>query len=157
MNIFVLDETPQLCAKYHADAHVVKMILETAQLLCSAVQLVSEPDSSLYKITHQNHPSAIWTRASLENFLWLTELGLYLGEEYTFRYGKTHKSIDMILKSFEHRGVQNLPDIPMTPFAVAMPDELKTSDAVESYRNYYQTEKRHLAKWTKRGTPHWYR
>lgn len=86
MNIFYLDSNPTLCAKYHNDKHVVKMILETAQLLCG-VHWVTGKEAP-YKLSHKNHPCSIWVRSSLENYLWLCELGLELCDEYTYRYGK---------------------------------------------------------------------
>ena len=65
MNIFVLDNDPFKAAEYQCDKHVVKMVLETAQLLCSA------HETAPYKRTHYNHPCAIWTRSSLSNYMWL--------------------------------------------------------------------------------------
>jgi hypothetical protein len=88
LNIFVLDKDPEKAAKYQCDKHVIKMILETAQLLCS----VFEPGQAPYKRTHYNHPSAVWTRASRANYMWLIEHGEALCYEYTRRYNKTHKS-----------------------------------------------------------------
>jgi hypothetical protein len=70
MNIFFLDENPTLSAKYHVDKHVVKMILETAQLLCSVHHVTDQvTDQVPYKLSHKNHPCAIWARESLSNYL----------------------------------------------------------------------------------------
>ena len=77
MNIFFLDENPQLNAQYHCDKHVVKMILETAQLLCSVHHMCDEVDVP-YKLAHKNNPCSIWCRKSLTNYLALCELGLEL-------------------------------------------------------------------------------
>jgi hypothetical protein len=153
MNIFVLDLEPKKCAEYHMDKHAVKMILETAQLLCG-VHWVTGGESP-YKLSHKNHPCSIWARECYENYVWLCDLGMELCKEYTFRYGKRHKSQDVIEWCLVNR-----PNIPIkgdiTPFALAMPDECKVGDVVESYRKYYMTSKRELAVWKNREIPYWY-
>jgi hypothetical protein len=158
MNIFVLHLITKLCAQYHADKHVVKMVLETAQLLCSAHVLLDNVTSieevDLYKLTHKNHPCAIWARSSKANYEWLYDLFYELCAEYTYRYGKVHLC-DTKLKEVLAFVPKNIPDIPMTDFALAMPDECKEDDPVESYRNYYRTHKQHLLVWTKRDVPEW--
>lgn len=162
MNIFFLDENPKLSAQYHVDKHVVKMILETAQLLCGVHHMSDHvmtkyPTSTLqvpYKLSHKNHPCAIWARESLSNYLYLCELGLELGKEYTYRYGKRHKSIDVIEWCIVNK--PNIPDIGFTKPATAMPDEYKVDSVVESYRNYYMGAKSELAQWKKREKPFWF-
>ena len=153
MNIFVLDKDPKTCAVYHNDKHVVKMILETAQLLCG-VHWVNGGEAP-YKLSHKNHPSAIWARECVENYIWLCDLGLELCNEYTYRYDKRHKSQDII-----EWCLLNVPNISekgdITPFALAMPDECKVGDAVASYRVYYMVEKRGFAVWKNRETPEWF-
>ena len=151
MNIFVLDTRLDLCAKYHCDKHIVKMILESAQLLSQAVRM-SGLDAG-YKITHKNHPCSIWTRASIQNYNWLRELARNLNSEYRYRYGRTenHKSWNMI----ESLPTPGLPDIGLTPFAQCMPDEYKATNAVQAYRSYYSHEKADILKYTKRSAPEW--
>jgi hypothetical protein len=153
MNIFVLDLEPRKCAEYHMDKHAVKMILETSQILCG-VHWVTGGESP-YKLSHKNHPCSIWARECYENYVWLCDLGVELCKEYTFRYGKRHKSQDVI-----EWCIVNKPNIPIkgdiTPFALAMPDECKVGGVVESYRKYYMTSKRELAVWKNRETPYWY-
>ena len=94
-------------------------------------------------------------RECIENYIWLCDLGLELCEEYTYRYGKRHKSQDII-----EWCLINTPNIPtngdITPFALAMPDECKVGTAIDSYRAYYMLEKRNLASWKNRQTPEWY-
>ena len=154
MNIFLLDTDPYKCAVYHNDKHVVKMILETAQLLCG-VHWVLDSEAP-YKLSHKNHPCAIWTRECIENYVWLCDLGLALSKEYSHRYNKRHKSQDIIEWCYD-----TLPSLrtngDITPFALAMPDECKVGDAVESYREYYMTEKRSLASWKMRSQPQWFK
>lgn len=155
MNIFVLDTNPKKCAVYHNDKHVVKMILETAQLLCGSHHVTESQYEIPYKLSHKNHPCSIWVRECIENYIWLCDLGLELCEEYTYRYGKRHKSQDII-----EWCLINTPNIPtngdITPFALAMPDECKVGTAIDSYRAYYMVEKRNLASWKNRQTPEWY-
>ena len=155
MNIFFLDENPTLSAQYHVDKHVVKMILETAQLLCSVHHVTEQVTEQVpYKLSHKNHPCAVWARQSLSNYLYLCELGLELGKEYTYRYGKRHKSIDVINWCIINK--PNIPDIGFTTPAMAMPDEFKTDSVVESYRNYYMGAKISLASWKNREKPFWF-
>ena len=96
MNIFVLDKDPKKCAEYHNDKHVVKMILETAQLLCGVHHMAESKLDIPYRLSHKNHPCSIWARECIENYVWLCDLGMELCKEYTYRYGKRHKSQDII-------------------------------------------------------------
>ena len=151
MNIFVLDNDTRACAQAHCDAHVVKMMLESAQMLSTTCRLYGLDCG--YKITHKNHPCTKWVRESIENFMWLTALALELNEEWKFRFDHTHdsKSIEVI----KDLTVPDLPDIPQTPFALAMPDQYKSDDPVQSYRDYYSNEKYEIAWWTYRRPPKW--
>ena len=157
MNIFVLDENPQVAAQMHNDKHVVKMILETAQLLCGVHHMI-DPTSTPqvpYKLSHKNHPCSIWARDCIENYTWLCDLGIALCDEYRHRYGKRHKSLDVIEWALFHR--PNLPtNGDITPFALAMPDECKVNTVVESYRLYYITHKKEFSTWKNRNKPEWF-
>ena len=151
MNIFILDENIKKCARYHCDRHVVKMVLESAQMLSAALRLHGWDNG--YQITHPNHPCTLWTRASLSNWKWLRKLAKELNSEYKYRFNKTenHRSWDLI---------QTLPlppikDIGLTRFAQAMPKQYKTINPVLAYRNYYLGEKFRIFQWTKRNTPFW--
>ena len=149
MNIFYLDKEPRLCAQYHVDKHVVKMILETAQLL-STTHWMSGSEGP-YRQTHKNHPSAVWTRSNKSNYTWLCELGMELCKEYTHRYGKTHKTQQHI----EWLSI-NIPNIPDGEFAqptLAMPEQYKSEDHIKSYQLYYVKDKSHLHSWKKREIP----
>jgi len=152
MNIFYLDSDPKKCAEYHNDKHVVKMILETAQLLCG-VHWVNGGEAP-YKLSHKNHPCSIWVRSSLENYLWLCELGLGLCEEYSYRYGKKHKSQQIIEWCVVNK--PKIPDVPFQDPPRAMPDTFKVDDVTQSYRNYYIGEKKYFSKWKNRQTPLWF-
>jgi hypothetical protein len=159
MNIFILDENPRQCAIYHNDRHVVKMILESTQMLHhsyydTAHSFDGFPRDSPYRVTHKNHPCSRWSVESLDNWSWLLSLALNLCDEFKFRFHKEH-ACEIILSWM----ARNPPDIPargITPFALAIPEHLKSNNAVISYRRYYQEEKKHLAKWTGRDTPSWF-
>jgi len=156
MNIFVLDEDIDKCVMYHNDKHTVKMILEYAQLLCSVHHVSGSELDIPYKLAHKNHPCTIWARECIENYNWLCKLGLALAKEYTHRYGKRHKSQDVI-----EWCINNTPSIrknsEMTSFAQAMPVEYKSSNAIEAYRKYYNEDKQHLANWKNREIPEWFK
>lgn len=151
MNIFALDLDPQLAALYHVDSHVIKMITESAQMMSTAVRL-SGIDAG-YKIAYSSHPCTIWVRTSLTNWRWLGSLCYYLNVEYRYRYNHdyNHKSYDVIASL----PLPNIPDHGLTKFAQAMPTYRRNDDTVTAYRNYYNAEKYHLFKWTKREIPKW--
>lgn len=154
MNIFVLDLDTKKCARYHNNVHCIKMILESAQLLCGVHWVLG--GEAPYKLSHKNHPCAIWTRECIENYIWLCDLGLELCDEYTYRYGKRHKSQDVI-----EWCLMNQPDLrdngDITEFALAMPDECKLDNVVDSYRKYYMVEKSSMAVWKNRQVPEWFK
>tara|TARA_R100000329_G_C7617441_1_gene219299 strand:+ start:299 stop:772 length:474 start_codon:yes stop_codon:yes gene_type:complete len=154
MNIFVLDLDPKVCAEYHCDKHVVKMILETAQMMCTTLNELGY--ETPYKPVHSKHPCTLWMKRSLGNYRWAMELVKYLNREYKLRYNKetNHRSYDVI----QQLPVPNPDDIPnggITPFAQAMPDEYKNNDPVVAYRKYYINDKRKFATW-KLATPIWW-
>lgn len=176
MNIFYLDSDPKQCAIEHADKHVVKMILEYAQLLSTAHRVIDgtltigvsdsgrkktsyrlpdERDNILYSATHINHPSAIWVRQSDKNYDWLFNLFQELMTEYTYRYGKVHacSRLEIALCNLP----KGIPQKPFTEPTPAMPDDVKViGSSIKSYQNYYIKNKGHLAKWKNRPTPIWY-
>lgn len=165
MNIFFLHTNPRRCARWHCDKHVVKMLLETCQLLYTCHWLGS-PDFSTaplrtgteqrgYKKSHWNHPCAKWIRLSLSNYIWLSTLGLELLREYKFRYNnKDHACAPHIEWLYRNKPTM-LRDIGFIEPARAMPDKYKSGDPVASYRRYYNGEKQSILKWTKRHRPHW--
>lgn len=148
MNIFYLHMNVKQCVKWYVDRHVVKMIIETAQLLCSAIWLSGK--EAPYKLTHKNHPCAIWTRANRENWCWLKQLGLALCEEYFYRYNKIHKT-ESIIKNLE---CPNLKNESFKEPPQAMPNEYKIeNDSIQAYRLLYTIGKKHLHAWKKREIP----
>lgn len=127
MNIFAVSDCPVTCAKALDNKRLVKMTLETAQLLCGAVVVCG--GQAPYKLTHKNHPAAVWARKSQGNYLWLIAHFKALGAEYTKRFGKTHKSITVCLEAVEN-GACLLPQGDRTQFAnVTLYPELPVKEA----------------------------
>lgn len=155
MNIFVLDTDPKLAALYHNDRHVVKMILETTQLLSTAHHMLDGAELAVKNIgmaplwpTHVNHPCAKWARENSANYLWLYSLGVALLDEYTLRYGKMH-SYELLLRlklKTLPRNIERV-DAKMTPWPQCMPDRFRHRDTVTAYRQYYFGAKKHIASW----------
>ena len=173
MNIFYLDHDVNKCAEMHCDKHVVKMILEYAQMLCTAhhckdtyicektwlpKKVNAEKLNQLYKSTHMMHPSSVWARASLQHYNWLYNLFCAVCDEYTYRYGKVHATDKKLRKALE-KLPDNIPVKRMTPFKLAMKSnpECMFDDPIKSYRAFYKTkEARFSMVWTKRETPDWF-
>jgi tRNA(Ile)-lysidine synthase TilS/MesJ len=185
MNIFYLDRDVKLEAQYHCDKHVVKMILESAQLLCTAHRLLdgieyieqryvngSFParyrklkrwqlrdwrEQVLYTAGHINHPSAVWVRSNIDHYRWLYDLMYYLIYEYKHRYdGKRHKCEDLLQPLLD--APYSIPIVDWQEPPQAMPDDSKVvGDSVQAYRNYYMNHKRRMANWKVRGQPEWYK
>jgi hypothetical protein len=184
MNIFYLHPDPQTCAEMHVDKHVVKMIIEYAQLMSTAHRLLdgtqdvekryvngslppryrhikvwNHPDKEMHfnlmRASHINHPSAVWCRVNDENYKWLSNLWTCLLTEYTFRYGKNHSCEKYI--PYLAKTPINIPKGQFFQPTPAMPDEVKIpGDSLASYRNYYINNKKHLASWKIRSAPTWY-
>ena len=140
MNIFYLSHCPKKAAQYQYNKHVVKMILETGQLLCTAHHILDGIASVPYKATHKNHPSAIWVRSSVSAYMWAYEHMLALGAEYTKRYGKEHLTIAKCRESLANLPL-NISNSKFVEPPQCMPDEYKESSAVHGYWNYYIKEK----------------
>lgn len=164
MNIFILDENPRIAAEYMCDKHVPKMIVETFQMMGSALRRHGATDCQMpltqagnpLKGGYHNHPCTVWAGDTRTNFNWLGLHGLNLCNEYTIRYHKRHACHDKIDRMLDIADM--IPSGRQTPYAQAMPDEYKDSYAVYAYRNYYFNEKRYFAKWEKgRCAPEWWK
>jgi hypothetical protein len=184
MNIFVLDINPINAAKMACDKHVVKMPVETAQILSTVHRILDGeeyvdysktgrrikrwthpydddmPDGKfLYHAIMMNHPCTIWARETLGNYMWLVYHGKELCREYTRRYDRRHAS-ESIIEFCHYSWPKNIDRDTYhktTPFAQAMPDEYKVEgDAVIAYRKYYNGEKAYFAKWKNVDTPTWF-
>ena len=153
MNIFVLDTDPVRAAEMMCDKHVIKMILETNQMLSTVAR--REGYDAPYKSTHARHPCTLWTGESRQNWDWLVRHSRALCEEYTRRYGRVHKS--QLVTSWAENLDIDLPGTGQTSFRLAMPDVYKCSNPVTSYRRYYLGEKSGFARWKTGNTPSWWR
>lgn len=153
MNIFILDTDIDTCARYHCDQHVGKMILESTQILCTALN--KKGIKTPYRSTHMNHPSVLWAGQSHDNFLWLVSLAYALNKEFCWRHDREddHASIK-VLKEIENIP---FPETGLSPFPQAMPDQYKVDgDPVRAYRNFYMGDKAKFASWKKREVPDWF-
>ena len=163
MNIFVTDPDPVISAQTLCDKHVVKMVLESAQMLSTAWREPNDLRSSefsskyadeheLYKTAHPNPPCSIWVRQARENYKWLYRHFVALCDEYTHRYGKSHVSArlkgPLMWRPFKPSALLDAIEEPYG-FVLAMPDEYKSEDIFSSYQNYLMNEKQHFAKWEK--------
>jgi regulator of replication initiation timing len=157
MNIFVVHNHPRKAARMLCDKHVVKMALESAQMLCTAIN--ESGGQAPYKSTHKNHPCNVWARETLGNFLWLYDHGLMLCDEYYSRFKKKHKCRDVMLKCIEllrpEYGIL-ITGYKRTPHPLCMPDEYKGDDVVASYRDFYNMEKCGFAEWKHTDPPDWW-
>ncbi len=166
MNIFVLSRNVKTCARLHCDQHVVKMPLETAQLLSTALHCADRvswsalhADGLAYKPTHLNHPCAIWTHGCINNYLWLAALGLELCSEYDYRFGasKGHEhKCRAVLNALKSHAPLLSRRRTITPFALVVPEDcILPGDPVNTYRKYYREHKAAFARWTGRDVPEW--
>jgi hypothetical protein len=143
------------------------MVIETCQIL-STVMREQYGENIGYHSTHKSHPCVKWASQSYDNWCWLYLFGLYLSAEYTYRYGKVHKCqevLDNMMNVYLMAGrlaqmAKNLPPqdpdwIRIDTPALAMPDDCKLDDPVNSYRNYYLKYKSHLLTYTRRKVPDW--
>ena len=173
MNIFYLHKTPTVSVKMHCDKHVVKMVIEYAQLLSTAHRMLDGTqwidassgrrikrwrldnycmDGVLYKASHINHPSAIWVRQNNSQYQYMYNMFENLCEEYTYRYGKIHMT-DSKLRQLLVDSPKNIPIGSFQEPPQCMPDYCKQSNALDGYRTYYREEKKSFAKWTNRDVP----
>ena len=164
MNIFYLHPDPLTAAEMHCDKHCVKMILETAQMLCTAHRHLDGDEQAdklgMYKTAHLNHPSTQWVRGSLLQYEWTYHLFKFLCDEYTYRFNKVHKTdakLRKVLKTPPYALHLAFAPEEYTQPPQCMPDQYKVpDDAVQAYRNYYIGEKAYFAKWAYTRTPEWW-
>lgn len=153
MNIFRLDNDPHLAATMAINKHIVKMPLESCQLLHTALRQFGCTADWLYKPFNPKHPSCLWVRESRSNFKWLVRHGKALCAEYTTRYGKIHKCSPLIDRADCESNL--IPNGPETKQLLAMPDQFRNDDVVHSYKMYYAGAKFRFAKW-KTNQPYWW-
>lgn len=172
MNIFILDEQPEFAAQMMCDKHVVKMIVESCQLLSTAHHVLDGDvievntgkrryktsictTKDICKATMINHPCSIWARETRSNYMWLWKHAKALCAEYTKRYGKVHIMEQMLMGGL-YNPPKNIAKGKLTPFAQAMPEQYKNVNAITAYRQYYLGEKTRFAKWKIGNIPEWF-
>lgn len=154
MQIFFLSFEPEEAAQQLCDKHVIKQILEAAQMLCTVH--FKEGSTAPYKPCFPKHPCVLWMQESIKNYRWTVHFGLECCKEYQYRYGehRIHKSqavLEWLLKN-----EPTLPNVEFTKPRLAMPEQYKNDCVVKSYRDYILGEKRNFCVWTKRSPPEWF-
>ena len=151
LNIFILDSDIEKCAYYHCNKHVVKMVLEYAQILSTVCRKNGMDEG--YKMTHSNHPCVVWAGQCLDNWFYVKYLALEVNKEYKYRYGRDHAS-SFVIKDLVP------PVLPIFGYVTspvqAMPDDVKHPNHILAYRNYYIKYKYNIAEWYPREIPWWY-
>ena len=151
MNIFYVDKDPANAAMCLPDKLVVKMPLESAQMLSTAHRLLSGDDycdeRGIYLKAYMNHPCTIWAWETSQNYLWLYYHFYFLCREYETRYDRQHLSFTKLNDALSQLPL-NIPDAGLTTMPQAMPDEYKNNDPVQAYRDYVVNEKTY-AQWNK--------
>lgn len=192
MNIFWLDEDMARCAEYHCDKHVVKMLLESVQILNTVLYkayydrvVETKPQDSFfeelctfgymarlgrkrnslpYKPTHPNHPCVAWAGECTGNFKKLTLLATKLSNEYTYRYGRRHKSADALRSILELTNMNR--ELPLPDHLESRPPQCvgeglfdPSADVVDVYREYYKQKELDGMdmRWTGRSRPEFMR
>jgi len=169
MNIFCLSSNPKEAAQMMCDKHVVKMIIESCQMLSAVLdrnykdeyksgELTPSQQFGLpqYPKAHMKHPCTMWSYESKENYLWLLKHLEALCLEYTRRYGKTHKLSGTIMVYKGQYQYLNFEKVSLTQFVQAMPDDVKHENPIQAYRDYYNKYKSYFAKWKMGNVPYWY-
>ena len=180
MNIFYVDRDPVKAAQMMCDKHIVKMILESAQMLCTAKRVLDgtpyedktkngrkikrwrlenpNEEAIIYKAGWFRHPSTVWVMKSAYNYIWLYKHMMAMNDEYKLRYNHTkdHLAVEklgeLLRQPPKNINVRAI-DTDATP---AMPDEcIVPGDSVASYRKYYIMKKNRFATW-KTNIPTWY-
>ena len=162
MNIFFLDKDPEIAVSALTNQHVVKMVLETGQLLSTAHRVLDgvhtigtnrvghkkqiwffrdeEKEKLIYKPTHFNHPIAKWVRKSKQNYMWTYNYFTAIAKEFELRFNKKHKTYEK-LKDILKEPPKNIDNIGFTPIVPAVPSKYIGKNVIETYRAYYEGEK----------------
>lgn len=160
MNIFVTDQDADQSAKALCDMHLVKMVVETGQILSTAILHHAPDTEGLYKPTHKNHPCVVWTRTCRRSFAWLLDHGLSLAEEYERRFGREHKTHALLKQMMSMWQAIPLAGQEMPPFVYCGPVEHAGPDVPRAYRAYlsakYLAWGPKKARWTGTSPPAWF-
>jgi len=159
MNIFAIEGSDNnidwvKSAQSQDNYRVVKMILESCQMLCTTLNELSSKQVTPYRSTHKSHPSTKWVRASSANFESLAEHTMAMLEEYTERFGKVHKCASVLEKCLDIYDPSLFPSQEQTRLPLAMPYEFHSDNIIESYRRFYASKPR--IRYPKDKIPSWF-
>lgn len=157
MQIFAVDSDPKAAARALGDKHVVKMCLETAQILCTVSWIHGQ--SAPYQPTHVSHPCVRWTSEFAHHWEWVHAHGLELGREYEFRFRRQHASA-AVIKSLSRPESIRAPririQVPSFTTRSLLPRYQRIPDPVSAHRQSYVNEKAHIAIYARgREPPDW--
>ena len=159
MNIFAIEGDNNnidwvKSAQSQDNYRVVKMILESCQMLCTVLNELHGRQVTPYRSTHKSHPSTKWVRASSANFESLVEHTMAMFEEYTERFGKGHKCTSVLEECIELYSPSLFSLQESTRLTLAMPYEFQSENIVESYRKFYASKPR--IRYPKNKIPRWF-
>jgi len=155
MNIFCSSSCPIESARYLDDKRVRKLLVESCQMLSVHAMI-----KHLMKPAFVNHPATKWVGEDESHYEWLYTHMFALHAEYIYRFGKTHKLIDLLdfLAPATTTNSQPSRFVKLTRDVSRGLDYTHIEDVHESYREYlkgkWQSDKRPVY-WTKRGAPLW--
>lgn len=128
MNLFMTSLDPVQAAREHCNVHRIKMIVETAQMLCTAHRLIDGDERAdklgLYKSTHVNHPCSVFVRENSNHYSWTYRLLEALCVDYAAVSNKPHATTRLlsILKT-QPRGIRVCNEFKPV---IAAPEEFKS-------------------------------
>jgi hypothetical protein len=162
MNMFLLDEALDQCAADHSDQHIVKMVLESAQICSSGAYLQNVIFDGQYRPGHIHHPCCVWAGESPENLMFVCRLGISIGMEYRWRFDRHHQSM-RVLCLCASRLPRSLPSPELYPVCIPLEhrresyaSRLPLGRAVKEYRAYYRSAKERFVTWKYSPIPSWW-
>lgn len=161
MNRFLIERNPQSIAESLCDQHIVKMPLEEAQMLCTALWHHNSEfafENNLYKPVHQKHPCTLWCMETRANFKFAFMLYWCMLLEYKVRYRRMHgarKPFHAIM-----RGMNHIPKGKITKHPQCFGQQyesIKTDEdyPINAYRDFYKLDKLSFARWKHSRKPYW--
>ncbi len=179
MNIFAVNENPEVAARELCNQHVVKMPTESAQILCDGLYVLNGimtkrifsqapvekirgifkdfPRATHYSASNPGNPLVWWAIAGKENWEWLLRHGIELGHEKCRRYGGDHKAL-LVLDWLRKKGTPSEIKDGKTPFILTMQQSIVDrfgENSTEAYRQFYCYYK-HFATWPDGKQPSWF-
>jgi hypothetical protein len=155
VNIFVTSPDQRACALALDDLRLNKMIVESCQILCTALHLSGRGSPELYKPAYIRHPVVLWTARDARHYAWLVRHLEALFEERAFRFG-----------SLEHHSLRLLPFLTQYVENLMVPSDFVNctpyKDVPSVHLAYQMTlrdkwrQDRRSPTWSKRGPPNFF-